>query len=85
MIHFEDSPEDKPLTFYDKNISWKANKPIPHIGLGKKIKYDFKNPLTEELKYFINSLDGSPIEFVNGDNAIDVMKILTNASEKLFE
>ena len=84
MIHFEDSSKDKPIIFYDKNISWEENKPIPRISSGKNIKYDFKNPLTEELKYFINCLDGSSVELVNGDNALEVMKILTKASSELF-
>ena len=85
MIHFEDSSKDKPLIFYDKNISWEEDKPVPRISSGKNIEYDFKNPLTEELKYFISCLDGKPVELVNGDNALEVMKILTKASSELFK
>ncbi len=85
MIHFEDSSKDKPIIFYDKEISWEKDKPIPRISSGKNIDYDFKSPLTEELKYFISCLDGTPIKLVNGENAIEVMNILMDASSKLFK
>ena len=40
-------------------------------------------PLDIELKYFINHLDGTPLKLANGDSAIEVMDILTKATDKL--
>ena len=42
-------------------------------------------PLTEELKYFIQHMDGSPLEIANADNAVEVVDILIKASESLMK
>ena len=46
--------------------------------------YEFKFPLEEELKYFINHLNGEPISVADGDSAIEVMEILDAASNELL-
>ena len=85
MIRFEDSVEGKPLVFYDKSVDWKDGKPIPHSGSTRHIEYDDKMPLTAELQYFIDHLDGDPIEINNSENAIEVIKILELATNSLME
>ena len=85
MIHFEDSIEGKPLIFYDKNIKWEESIPIPKNGSEESIEYEYSSPLTEELKYFISSLDGTPINLANGDSGIEVMEILTKATKELLK
>ena len=42
------------------------------------------NDLNLHKKYFVDHLDGRPISKANGDNAITVMKILTEATKKLL-
>ena len=42
-----------------------------------------KMPLTAELEYFIQHLDGSPLKIANGENAVDVVNILVQASKSL--
>lgn len=85
MIRFEDSIEGKPLVFYDKNINWKDGKPIPHSGSTRHIEYADKMPLTNELQYFIDHLDGKPITINNSENAVEVIRILELATASLME
>jgi UDP-2-acetamido-3-amino-2,3-dideoxy-glucuronate N-acetyltransferase len=83
MIRFEDSAEGKPLIFYDKTVDWKDNIPTPRNGPTKHIDYESVMPLTEELKYFVDHLDGSPIMICDSQSAVEVMKILETATESL--
>ena len=85
MIRFEDSVEGKPLVFYDKSIEWKEGKPIPKSGNTWYVEYESDMPLTRELKYFVDHLNGEPIKKSNGESAIDVMKILETATDSLTE
>lgn len=83
MIRFEDSIEGKPLVLYDKSVDWKDGKPIPHSGSTRHIEYDDKMPLTAELQYFIDHLNGDPITVNNSESAIEVIKILELATDSL--
>jgi UDP-2-acetamido-3-amino-2,3-dideoxy-glucuronate N-acetyltransferase len=85
MIRFEDSVEGKPLVFYDKSIEWEEGKPIPKSGSTWYVEYESGMPLTRELKYFVDHLNGEPIKKSNGESAIDVMKILETATDSLTE
>ncbi len=85
MIRFEDSMEGKPLVFYDKNVNWEDGKPIPHSGSSRHIEYDDKMPLTAELQYFIDHLNGIPLTVNNSESAIEVIKILELATNSLME
>ncbi|NQU32259.1 MAG: Gfo/Idh/MocA family oxidoreductase [Bacteroidetes bacterium] len=83
MIRFEDSAEGKPLVYYNKSVKWEGGKPIPYNGATLLVDYDSNMPLTEELKYFVKHLNGTPIKISNGENAIEVMKILEEATISL--
>ena len=85
MIRFEDSVEGKPLVLYDKSVDWEDGKPIPHSGSTRHVEYDDRMPLTAELQYFINHLNGDPIAINNSENAIEVIKILELATNSLME
>ena len=85
MIRFEDSAEGKPLVFYDKSVNWQAGKPIPRSGATWYVEYDPGMPLTEELKYFVEHLNGEPINKSNSESAIEVIKVLETATESLME
>ena len=63
MLRFEDSMEDKPLIFYDKGVEFTGLTPKPREGYTKKIEYESSLPLTNELKYFISSLETGELEF----------------------
>ena len=83
MIRFEDSAEGKPLLFYDKTVLWENGIPKPVSGASWYVEYESRMPLTEELKYFIECTSGMKAEIANGDSAVDVVKILEEASESL--
>jgi len=85
MISYEDSSEEKELLFYKKGIDWIQGEPIKRDGATKVIKYKPALPLTEELRYFINHLDGTPITVANGRNGIEVLDILEKATESLMK
>lgn len=83
MLSFEDSSEDKELLFYEKGIDWVQGEPIPRGGPTEVIDYERKMPLTEELLYFLEHLDGERIEIAGGKNGVEVLEILEQATESL--
>ena len=85
MISFEDSIENKPLKLYSKGYTLKDAIPTKKDGPVDLIDYENSMPLTEELKYFIHHMDGSPLEIANADNAVEVVDILIKASESLMK
>ncbi|HWL93231.1 MAG TPA: Gfo/Idh/MocA family oxidoreductase, partial [Phycisphaerae bacterium] len=84
MLSFDDSSEAKQVLFYEKGIDWIKGEAIKRDGATESIAYDKKSPLTEELKYFIERIDGGPVEKANGDNAAAVLEILERATESLL-
>ena len=85
MIRFEDSLEGKPLVFYDKSVTWDNGKPIPRSGPTRDVRFEDGMPLTRELQYFVDHLNGESIKISNSEHAIEVMKILETATESLME
>ena len=80
MISFEDSKEEKPLTLYSKKIDLVNGIPEKIDGPKELIEYNDKMPLEAELEYFINTK--KPL-ISNGENGLDVVKILVEASKQL--
>ena len=80
MISFEDSTEGKPLTLYSKRIDLVNGIPEKIDGPKELIPYDDKMPLEAELEYFLTN--EKPI-IANGENGLDVVKILVEASKQL--
>ncbi len=85
MVSFDDSSDSKELLFYEKGIDFVKGEPIKRDGPTESIAYDKKQPLTEEMKYFIDGIGGAPIELANGDNAAAVLEILESATESLLK
>ena len=83
MISFEDSSDNKPLKLYSKSYDMSGGFPEKKDGEVELIPYGEESPLTKELKYFIQHLDGSPLKIANGQNAVDVVDILVQASQGL--
>ena len=84
MITFEDSTDGKPLILYSKKFEMTRGIPEKINGPVKLIDYEQKMPLTEELRFFINHLNRKKPIISNGRHALDVTKILVEAS-KQFE
>jgi hypothetical protein len=85
MIHFEDSKKGKPLIFYDKCVDFIGGIPTPKNGYTENIEYNNTMPLEAELQYFIKHLDRKSMDIANGESAIEVMDVLTRATNALFE
>jgi UDP-2-acetamido-3-amino-2,3-dideoxy-glucuronate N-acetyltransferase len=83
MLLFEDTA-DKKVLFYEKGIDWVKGEPVKREGPTETIPCDDTMPLTEELKYFIDHLDGRPIELSGAQNAVDVLNILETATQSLM-
>ena len=83
MISFEDSLEGKPLTLYSKKIDLVNGIPEKIDGPKEKITYDNTMPLAAELEYFIDHLDNNKPTIANGQNGLEVVKILVDASSQL--
>ena len=83
MLRFEDSVKGKPLVFYDKGFEWNVGEPVKRDGPTEQIEYENKMPLTEEIKYFIEHLEGKPLVIADTQNAVEVMEILEKATESL--
>ena len=75
-LHFEDSALDKPLILYQK----KSLKNKIH----KEIKYDTILPLDNMIKYFIDIINGKPVEIAGIEEGIETVKILESASKSLI-
>ncbi|MDD4760872.1 MAG: Gfo/Idh/MocA family oxidoreductase [Bacteroidaceae bacterium] len=83
MFTFEDSSTEKEIKFYDKHIEFEKDLPIKVEKPTEIIPYEKKQPLTEELKYFIENLD-QRIEIADGKSGWEVVKVLEKA-QKLID
>jgi len=83
MISFDDSSKEKPLKLYSKKFNMKVGIPEKIDGPVEKIEYENKMPLTEELKYFSQNINGTKLEIADAAHALEVTKILVEASKQL--
>jgi len=84
MLSFEDSSDNRDILFYEKGIDWIKGNPVKRDGVTEVIDYDRSMPLTEELKYFIDHLEGRSIEISDGQNGVEVLEVLEWASGSLL-
>lgn len=82
-LHFEDSAQNKPLLFYEKDETQDKDMISIKNKISKKIEYEPSLPLENELKYFIEIIKGDIIKKAGIDEGIDVIKILEIASKSL--
>jgi len=85
MLSYEDSSDAKDILFYEKGIDWIQGEPIMRDGPTEVIPYEKSMPLTEELRYFADHLNGDPVELADAQNAVEVLYILEKASESLLK
>ena len=85
MISFEDSSEGKPLKFYSKKFDLASGIPEKVDGPIHLIPYDDKMPLTEEIEYFIDHLNGKTIRYSNAEKGLEVVKILVESTRQLLK
>ena len=84
MLSFEDSSDGKPLKLYSKKFDLISGVPEKVDGPVQWIPYEQKMPLTEQLEYFINHLNGEKPIVANGKHGLEVVKILVAASKQVL-
>lgn len=82
-LHFEDSANNKPLLFYEKDKDQKIDTFSLKNKISKKINYEKSLPLENEIKHFIDVVNGEQKIKSNVDDGIDVVKILEKASTSI--
>lgn len=82
MISFDDSSVEKEIKFYDKRIQFENGMPVKVEKPTEIIPYEKKQPLAEELQYFVDNLDGK-IEIASGQSGYEVVRVLEKAQEML--
>ena len=85
MLSYEDSSNEKLIKFYKKRYFLDEFTPIKEDGETEIIQYDQTAPLELELQYFINCLDGKDLKIANGQNALEVIQILEQATNSLLD
>jgi len=83
MITFEDSSKDKHLKIYTKKFELSDGIPEKIDGSIEIIEYQHKMPLEEELRYFSEHLGSKKVTINTGEQALEVIKILVDASNQL--
>jgi len=83
MVSFDDNDKNKPLKLFSKKINIINGIPEKIDGPIEEIVYDKKMPLNEEMKYFINVINHNKPNIADGNHALEVIKILIEASKKL--
>jgi UDP-2-acetamido-3-amino-2,3-dideoxy-glucuronate N-acetyltransferase len=81
-LYFENFPEQK-LLLYEKKINSKSDKIFLTNKPPKSIEFDQTKPLTNELKYFIEVINGKQVQKSKINEGLDVVKILELASKSL--
>ncbi len=85
MVVFDDTaPVDQKLVLYPHHISWKDGVPSPEKKEGSPIDLteQWKEPLKEEGRAFINSIHGKPT-FTDGEEGLRVLKVLQRAQASM--
>ena len=85
MVVFDDTVcVEKKLTVYPHNILWKGATPISEKkdGVPIDLSADWKEPLLEECKAFVDGIHGKPV-LTNGDEGLRVLRVLKQAQSSL--
>ncbi len=82
MISFDDASQEKEIKFYHKKIDFENGIPVKVEEPDEIIPYDRKQPLEEELRYFVEHLDVE-IEVNTARHGYEVVKVLHDVQELL--
>ena len=85
MVVFDDTaPIDKKLVLYLHKIKWENGVPVPEKKEGTPIDLtnQWEEPLKEEGRAFINSINGQTI-LTNGEEGLKVLKVLQRAQTSM--
>jgi len=83
MIVFEDSRPDHKLLLYPKGIDWVDGDPVKREGDFEDVLFEGDPPLTAELKHFIECVETGKRPLTDGENGIEVLKVLEVAQKAI--
>ena len=83
MVVFEDSLKENKLQFYPKGIDWVNGSPVKREREAEAIAYEGDMPLTVEIKHFINCVSTGTQPLTDGNNGVEVLKVLEIAEKAL--
>lgn len=85
MIVFDDvNPKDK-LFLYNHRIDWIGRQPVPYPEKAQPVKIKKKEPLKSECEHFIKCITSRKTPQTDGNNALQVLKILEACQASLKE
>lgn len=86
MAVFDDGQAwDKKLTLYPHQVSWREGMPLPAKAEAEWIPIEESEPLRAECQHFIDCVEKDLTPLTNGEEGIQVLKILDKASRSLDE
>nr|MBC8465922.1 Gfo/Idh/MocA family oxidoreductase [bacterium] len=83
MIVFEDSKKEHKLLLYPKGIDWIDGNPVKREGDYEDLEFEGDQPLTAECKHFIECIETGKRPLTDGENGIDVLRVLEMAQESM--
>lgn len=86
MLVFDDTkPIDEKLVIYRHAIEWQGNLPLPKKADGEAIKLsdDWKEPLREECKAFIDAIESGKEAVTSGAEGLRVLKVLKSCQQSI--
>lgn len=84
MLSFEDSSKEKNIVFYNKRVDFENGMPLIKTDADEIIPYEQGMPLTEEMTYFVNHLDGE-IKVADGKSGLEVVRVLEKVQELISQ
>lgn len=75
MLSFDDSTKEKNIYLHNKYYDIKIGEPVKYDQPDEIINYEKTMPLTEEMEYFVQNLDGE-IVIADGRSGYEVVKVL---------
>jgi UDP-2-acetamido-3-amino-2,3-dideoxy-glucuronate N-acetyltransferase len=85
MAVFDDVSEDEKLTLYHHNIEWKNRIPVPKRESAEVVPLPKAEPLKEECRHFLESIQTRRPPRTDGRKGTDVLRILKACQDSLEE
>ncbi|MDP8239450.1 MAG: Gfo/Idh/MocA family oxidoreductase [Candidatus Hatepunaea meridiana] len=83
MVVFEDSKKEHKLLLYPKGIDWVDGDPVKREGAYEDVIFKGDPPLTAECKHFIECIETGKRPLTDGENGIEVLKVLEIAQKAI--
>ncbi len=83
MLSFDDASAEKQINYHRKRIDWQEGRPVAVAPPDEVISYEKKMPLTEELRYFVENLEGR-IDISSGKTGHEVIRVLEEVQQQLI-